>query len=248
MGSIALGSTEHKTYVEAVGPGRGRPDRPALCPFCDGTRVWFNGWRIVFCVVLADGRSHRFDEGLPVQRVLCAGCRTSWALRPGFLYPRRSLEPDVAEAASSSYLSEASATYDKTAQAYRCSPRTVWRWISWLAGLVAVPAVLSEVERRMGSGRSPDLMPRVVPQDHRKAYSTAREQTLLLALQVLSALVLWSRAQPVPPTDPSPLRSWLHHRFRAFREIHRSTGAHLSPRLPEDSTGPPRIDGRHELR
>jgi hypothetical protein len=86
MASIVLGWSELKNYLAEVGPGRGHPERPSECPFCDGARVWFDGWRVVFCVVLLDGAGHRFDDGLSLQRVACATCDTSWTLRPAFLY------------------------------------------------------------------------------------------------------------------------------------------------------------------
>jgi hypothetical protein len=88
------------------------------------------------------------------------------------------------------------------------------------------------------------LIPREVPQDHEKARSTERTATLLGAYQAACALAIWSRAQPVPPLDPSPLRCWLVERLLAFRELHRLTAVPSSPRSPEDATGPPRIDRR----
>ena len=54
LASIELGWARFKSYLEVIGPGR--PERP----FCDGERVWFDGWRCVFAVVLADGTPHRF--------------------------------------------------------------------------------------------------------------------------------------------------------------------------------------------
>ena len=99
--SIAQAWCEFKTYGEQIGPDRGRPRRPAQCVFCDGPRVWFNGWRLVLITLLVEGQPHRPGEGVALQRVRCARreCRRSWTLRPAWLYPHRSLEPDVAEAA-----------------------------------------------------------------------------------------------------------------------------------------------------
>lgn len=244
MASIYLGSAEFKSYAAEIGPGLRHPARPSECPFCDGRRVWFDGWHFVFCAVLADDVPHRFDDGLPLQRVCCADCERSWTLRPSFLYPYRSLEPDVAEAAALSYLSTPSATYEKTARAYGCSARTLWRWVGWLAGLFSPRALLAEAEQLSGNGQSAALIPRDVPQDHEKARSPEREQTLLSAFQAVCALAVWVRAQPAPPTDPSPLRFWLIERFRSFREVHRLVPKNSSPPLPEDSTGPPSIHRR----
>ena len=244
LASIVLGFAGFKAYLEAIGPGRGRPDRPRACPFCDGERVWYDGWRVVFCVVLADGTVHRFADGLWIQRVCCAKCRTSWPLRPPFCYPHRSLEPDVAEAAVLAYLGEASASYARVAARHGCSARSVWRWVGWIAGLVRVGDLLAEAERLTGAGQAAALIPRAVPQDHAKALSPEREQTLLRALQALVALAIWARSQPVAPEDPSALRVWLTLRFLAFRELHYLGPQRSSPLLPGDSTGPPRVHRR----
>jgi transposase-like protein len=244
VASIGLGPAEFKIYVAEVGPERGHPERPSECPFCDGEHVWFDGWRLVFCVVLVDGAVHRFDDGLPLQRVKCATCRTSWTLRPAFLYPHRSFEPDVVEHAAVAYLADPAATYWRTAQEHGCSPRSVWRWVGWLTTVVQTRALLAEAERVSPGGQSAALIPREVPQDHEKARSTERAATLLGAYQAACALAIWSRAQPVPPLDPSPLRCWLIERLLAFRELHRLTPVPSSPRSPEDATGPPRIDRR----
>lgn len=141
--SIARAWCEFKTYGERIGPGRGRPGRPAQCVFCDGPRVWFNGWRVVWITLLVDGHPHRPGEGVGLQRVRCARreCRRSWTLRPAWLYPHRSLEPDVAEAAALTYLLDARATYTSVARMLGCAWVTVWRWVGWLARL-GPPAVL----------------------------------------------------------------------------------------------------------
>lgn len=240
MESIVLGSAEFKTYVERVGPDRERPARPGACPFCDRKDlVWFDGWRFVFCVVLLDGVVHRFDDGLPLQRVVCAACRISWTLRPAFLYPHRLFQPDVVEAAGFAYLSDPAATYERVARRHRCSPRSVWLWVSWLATVAQARALLAEAERLSGAGQSASLIPRAVPQDHEKARTPERAATLLAAFQAVCALVVWARAQPSPPLDPSPLRFWLAERFRTLREVHRLVPVVFSPGLPVDSTGPP---------
>lgn len=202
--SIVLGWTEFKTYVEQVGPERGRPERPSECPFCDGARVWFDGWRWVFCVVLRDGTPHRFDEGLPLQRVVCATCDVSWVLRPAFLYPHRSFQPDLVERAGLAYLDSPAATYEVTAKEHGCSPCSVWRWVGWLATLVQPPALLAEVEVVSGASQSAGLIPREVPQDHDKAHSPERERTLLGAYQGLCAIAV-GRA-------PSRRRPWTRAR------------------------------------
>jgi hypothetical protein len=243
VASIDCGWTEFNSYLATYGPGLRRPERPSRCCFCDGPRVWFDGWRVVFAVVLSDGEVHRCDDGLPLQRVVCAvaWCGRSWTLRPPFLYPDRTFQLDVVEAAATAYLISAHATYVATAIAFRCSPRSVWRWVGWCATVAAVPALIGEVERASGAGQSPHLIPRAVPQDHPKARSARRHSLLLLALQVLTALGLWSRAQIVPPSDPSPLSFFLHERFQSFRRIEHLEPRRQSPPSPLAGPGPPAL-------
>ena len=125
--SIALAWCDFKTYCEAIGPGRAHPPRPAQCVFCDGTRVWFNGWRRMLPTLLVDGRPHRPTEWVALQLVRCARreCRRSWTLRPPWLYPHRSLEPDLAEAAALAYLLDPQMTYTAVAAAFGCAWITV---------------------------------------------------------------------------------------------------------------------------
>ena len=70
--SIALAWCDFKTYCEEIGPGRRQPPRPAQCVFCDGLRVWFNGWRRVLPTLLVDGRPYRPAEWVALRRVRCA--------------------------------------------------------------------------------------------------------------------------------------------------------------------------------
>jgi len=219
--SIALAWCEFKTYCAEVGPGRGRPARPDHCLACDGERVWFNGWRLVLITLLVDGRPHRPAEWVPLQRVRCArrACGRSWTVRPPWLYPHRSLEPDVAEAAALAYLLDPRATYVSVARAFGCAWVTVWRWVGWLAALVTPAALLAQAVRLDApGGAAPGLLPRAVPAAAR-ARSAQRAQVLLQAAQVLVALALLHRAQPEPPADPSPLRWWLLTEFLAVRRL-----------------------------
>jgi hypothetical protein len=218
--SIAQAWCGFKTYCREIGPGRGQPPRPGQCVFCDGARVWFNGWRRVLITLMVDGQPHRPADWVPLQRVRCArrACGRSWTLRPPWLYPHRSLEPDVAEAATLVYLLDARATYASVATAFGCAWITVWRWVGWVAALVTPAALLAQAARLDGRGAEPGALPRVVPAASR-ARSARRARTVEQAAQVLVALALLHRAQPEPPADPSPLRWWLLAEFLAFRRL-----------------------------
>jgi hypothetical protein len=178
---------------------------------------------VVLITLLVEGQPHRAGDGVPLQRVRCARreCRRSWTLRPPWLYPHRSLEPDLAEAAAFTYLLDARATYTSVARGFGCAWVTVWRWVGWIAALVA-PAVLlaraARLDARAG-GVEPRVLPRAVPAAAARARSAARARTVLHAAQVLVALALLQRAQPEPPADPSPLRWWLGAEFLAVRRL-----------------------------
>jgi hypothetical protein len=219
--SIALTWSDCKTYGETIGPGRGDPPRPSQCGFCDGTRVWFNGWRRVWPTLLVDGRPHRPPDGIALRRVRCArrACRRSWTLRPPWLYPHRSLEPDVAEAAALAYLREPATSYAAVATAFGCAWITVWRWIGWLATLAAPAALLGAAGRaEPRGGVDPGMIPREVSAAAR-ARSPERAAAVRTAAQVVVALAILHRAQPEPPADPSPLRWWLVAEFLAVRRL-----------------------------
>ena len=190
-------------------------------------------------IVLDDGGRLRFEEGLPLQRVTCAACDQSWTLRPAWLYPHRSFEPDVAEAAALVYLSEPAATYAAVAESFGCATSTAWRWVGWVGELVEPASMIAATARIDPATPAADLVPRKVPQDHPKARSEARHRVLLRALQLLVALAAFARVQVHPPDDPSALRFWLVARFRASGEIALLTRPGFSPALENPVRGPP---------
>jgi len=242
VSSIALVSPEIKSYVDSIGPGKGRPPRPSSClrPSCPSTWIWYDGWRRTYCTVLIEGRPSRFHEGLWLQRVACSVCWKSWTLRPAFVYPHRSYAPDVVEAASLWYLSEASATYATVSARFGCSWTSLWAWVSSLGRLMEPAAVLGEAARLAPLAPSVELMPRVVPEDHVKGRSPERQAVLLRVLQLLTALIVFARAQSVPSADPSPLRSYLVVAFLANRQRALVTRAGWSPAIDVAHRGPPR--------
>jgi hypothetical protein len=246
MSSIALSWTEIKHYVESIGPGVGRPPRPDVCLRCRHNRIWFDGWRLVFCVVLIDGAPFRFDNGLWLQRVACSLCWFSWTCQPSFLYPHRSFEPDLIEAAGLAYLQDPAGTYARISKQYGCSATMLWGWIGWLAHLAEPAAIVAEAARLDPGSPAAELIPHSVPQDHPKGLSTNRESILLRALQVLVALVAWARTQSVPPSDPSPLRWFLTAQFRLFRRKALVARPGWSPAIEVVQRGPTGYNPTHE--
>jgi hypothetical protein len=171
----------------------------------------------VYSVVLAeDRRIERFDGGVPLQRVACAACWKSWTLWPPFLYPGRQFAPDIDEAAGLAYLADPHATYVEVGRRYGCSWTSLWRWVGWLGGLASPEEILAAIVRMDAVSPALSLVPRVVPQDHRKAYSPERANVLLRAYRVLVLLCLLARVMCVAPADPSPLRWFLWAVFRAY--------------------------------
>lgn len=239
MRSIVLDWVEIKAYCETIGPDRGRPPRPTACFFCDWRRVWFDGWRVVFAVVLVDGVVHRFGDGLFLQRVKCARCEVAWTLYPPWMWPRMQFQLDVVEVATLGYVVQPMATYRSVAEAVGCSPTTVWRWVGWCATVAEPGAVVAQVAMMHASTPAAELSPRRVPQTHDKAYSAERAAVLLSSLQVLFALGCWSRALAHPSPDPSPLRAYVVGRFLRFRETMRLTRPRASPRVQHPGRGPP---------
>ncbi|MBM4025767.1 MAG: hypothetical protein FJ280_10220 [Planctomycetes bacterium] len=217
MSSIALSWIEIKSYTQSIGPGRGRPRRPEVCVRCKHTGIWYDGWRLVFCVVLLDGTPFRFADGIWLQRVACSLCWFSWVCRPAFLYPHRSFAPDLIEAAALRYLQDPSASYAVAAREHGCSLTMLWAWLSWLSDLTEPGAIVAEAMQQDPSLPAAELIPRRVSQNHVKARSPQRQKVLLRALQVLAAILALARSQRVPPSDPSPLRWFLTGQFLVFR-------------------------------
>ena len=238
MSSIALPWTDIKSYLKSIGPGLGRPPKSDVCPRCEHNRIWYDGWRLVFCIVLADGSPARFDNGLWLQRVACCLCWFSWTCYPPFLYPHRSFEPDLVEAAALAYLEDPSATYARTSKHYGCSLTMLWGWIGWLSQLVEPGRIVAEAVRHDPSLPAAELIPPSIPQDHPKGCSPERQGVLLRALQVLAAIVALARAQVVPPSDPSPLRWFLTGQFLAFRRRALVTRQGWSPPIEVVQRGP----------
>lgn len=239
MSSFVLPWTDIKSYRAEIGPDLVRPARPTACPACPSEWIWYDGWRRVSGEVLGPGGDVERFEDLPLQRVACSKCLKSWTLRPAFLYPRRQFAPDVTEAAALSYLADPSATYVKVGARYGCSWTSVWQWVRWLSRLVQPEELLAAILRFDSDSPALTLVPRAVPQDHEKAYSPARAEQLLRAFRTIVLVALLSRALPVAPVDPSPLRWLLWVQFQAFPQPIGLDDDVRSPAFHIDRRGPP---------
>ena len=102
----------------------------------------------VLITLLVDGQPHRPLEWVPLQRIRCARCIRSWTLRPPWLYPHRSLEPDLAEAAALAYL------LDPLSRVVQPEPLRVAH-MEPVKGRERIPSIwgsVSPVRRRFGHG------------------------------------------------------------------------------------------------
>jgi hypothetical protein len=93
---------------------------------------------------------------------------------------------------------------------------TVWLWCTWIAALATPGALLARIAYLDRAAAVPEQLPRTVAAAAR-ARSPRRQRLLLRGYQVLTALAMLHRAQPEPPSDPSPLRWFLTAELALFR-------------------------------
>jgi hypothetical protein len=123
-------------------------EKPCSCPFCQGRRIYWNGYRERSASVLEGGRVVYLSE-VVCRRVKCADrqCKKSWTLRPPGLMPERHYQMCVVASAARRFLFDPHSTLSSVAAAHQCCRRTVGRWLCWLAR-IAKPSALM---RRLGS-------------------------------------------------------------------------------------------------
>lgn len=199
--------------------------KPATCAFCGGSRIWWDGHRTRTASVRTDdGTAHLVDVRCP--RVKCAdrACKKSWTLRPPGLAPHRHYQLCVVASALSRYLFGPHTTQAAVAQDHQCSERTLGRWLRWVSA-VADPAILQR--KLLEAVRSPILLPvREIERLARKARSTARQEVLPRAAQVLAACeALGAALGLAPPGLRGVIERALGHRTRATTYQH--------PTIPE---------------
>jgi hypothetical protein len=113
-----------------------RVEKPCRCIFCEGTRLYWNGYRERSASVLIGDEVVYFADIL-CKRVKCAEpeCNRSWTLRPPGLMPRRHYQLCVVGHGVIQFFSDPRETLTSVAEAHCCSRRTIGRWLHWIAGI-----------------------------------------------------------------------------------------------------------------
>jgi hypothetical protein len=127
-------------------------EKPCSCPFCQGRRIYWNGYRERSASVLEGGRVVYLSE-VVCRRVKCAArqCKKSLTLRPPGLMPDRYYQMCVVASAARRFLFDPNSTLSSVAAAYQCCRRTVGRWLRWLAG-IAKPSSFGGIIEEILSG------------------------------------------------------------------------------------------------
>lgn len=123
-----------------------RTGRPPPCPRC-GSASWWNGWRLVFAVVVATvtGNPERLARWLA--RAKCSSCQRAFTCYPDDQYPCRQYQLDaVAQVASAMAMGGEAAK--QAAERVGASPTSARRWTRWISQLVE-PSVLLSVAQQL---------------------------------------------------------------------------------------------------
>ena len=183
--SVHKGSEELKKawdqFLETV-------DKPRCCPFCQGLRVYWNGYRERSASVL-DGDEVAYLSDVVCRRVKCANgqCKKSWTLRPPGLVPGRHYQLCVVASAARQYLFDPQSTLTSVAAAHQCCRRTVGRWLHWIAG-IAKPSSLTH---RLGAVPSTG---RFASRDHNRGIGTRARKVFDCAARVFCLLETLGKA------------------------------------------------------
>lgn len=171
--------------------------KPAACIFCDGSPVWWNGWRQRTASVLIDEQVVHVDA-VACRLVKCGDshCGRSWTLRPPGLAPQRHYQLCVVARAASTYLFDPAATEDQIAGSTGCARRTIRRWLGWLAGIASPEDLLRHL---LEASDVPQAPLQEVAALERKAGSAARRAVLESAARVLGLLEALGQALGLRP-------------------------------------------------
>jgi transposase-like protein len=122
-----------------------RTGRPPPCPRC-GSASWWNGWRLVFAVVVATvtGNPERLARWLV--RAKCASCQRAFTCYPDDQYPHRQYQLDaVARVASAMAMGGEAAK--QAAGRVGASLTSARRWTGWVSQLVEPSALLGVAQQ-----------------------------------------------------------------------------------------------------
>lgn len=197
--------------------------RPKQCLFCPGQRIHFNGSRCRSASVWADEQVVYISE-IVCRRVKCNQCRHSWTLRPPGVIAHKHFQLCVLSRAMSDYLFDPGSRLSAVGQAYRCSRKTVKRWVCWTASIASAEHLLG----RIVSATDAPLLPRLgqVTELCRKARDAAMQKVMQTAAQVLSLMeCLCSALQLEPPGLKAVV-----HRVLGDRS---GIGTYAQPIIPE---------------
>jgi len=171
--------------------------RPKQCLLCSGDRIYFNGSRCRSASVWADDRVVYVSDFV-CRRVKCKQCKNSWTLRPEGVIAHKHYQLCVLSRAVSDYLFEPGGTLSAVGQAYRCSRKTVKRWVCWSASIASENHLVSEIV----SATDAPILPRLgqVAELCCKSRDAAMQKVMKTAAQVLSLMeCLCSAWQLEPP-------------------------------------------------
>ena len=186
--SLPKGSKEYKEswdqFFETV-------NKPCCCPFCQGFRIYWNGYRERSASVL-DGDQVAYLSDVLCRRVKCANrqCKKSWTLRPPGLMPGRHYQMGVVANAARHFLFDPHSTLTSVADAHQCCRRTLWRWLHWIAG-IAKPFALIRRLRRLGALSRPEVFAR---RDTSRATGTRSRKIFERTARVFSLLEALGKA------------------------------------------------------
>lgn len=148
--------SENSDHVVPAEPPARPFERPTQCIYCPGRRIWWNGTRKRSASVEVDGRVEHVAT-IACARVKCATCWRSWALRPGGVVPHKHIQPAAAATALSRYLFDPTATRAAIAAAAGISPRTIGRWVAWVALVVTPARILRDLLAATGEALVPTV-------------------------------------------------------------------------------------------
>jgi hypothetical protein len=186
--SLHKGSEEYKEswdqFFETV-------EKPCCCPFCQGRRIYWNGYRERSSSVIEGDRVVYLSDVL-CRRVKCANrqCKKSWTLRPPGLMPGRHYQLCVVASAARQFLFQSHSTLTWVAAAHQCCRRTLGRWLHWIAG-IAKPSALIRRLSRLGALSSTELF---AGRDNSRAMGTRSRKIFERTARVFGLLEALGRA------------------------------------------------------